>query len=125
MLMPSPNKHRLELGDFHLTGFRRVLAVLHQMQEQRLRAVTSKQQEQQLLGQAGATYPFITLDFSQSRNVGRAAMAALVADVTNLRRQGANITVTLPIDLALRNAFLQLGWAYYLDPEQFSQPGIS
>jgi anti-sigma regulatory factor (Ser/Thr protein kinase)/anti-anti-sigma regulatory factor len=105
------------VGEFHIGDFRRVLVTLNdvaQQQHQHARGLPEKQRQ-----------PLLQIDFTQCRFAAPAAMSAFVAEITKLRREGVDFSLRLPSDTVLRNVFIQVGWAHYIEPSRFPVPPVS
>lgn len=84
-------------GSFGLQDLHRPLAALYQAVQE-------------------AGYPDIILDFSRCNAAFPAAMLALCAQVTKLRRAQIDIDLKLPEDTKLRRLFQNANWAHYIAP---------
>ena len=84
-------------GGLGLSNYRRLLATIHN--------AVSK-----------LDYDDLHLDFRGCESAFPGPMLALCADVGRLRRDGRQITITLPTSKRLRTLFLNSGWAHQLDP---------
>lgn len=87
-------------GSLALADLRRLTATLHNL--------TSKQ-----------GYEEIRLDFERCTSAQPSAMVALSAQVTKLRDDGVNITLTLPNDEQCARRLRGANWAYHLDPKNY------
>jgi anti-sigma regulatory factor (Ser/Thr protein kinase) len=99
------------VGEFHIRDFRLALATLNDLAQRQLKHVhglTGKQRQ-----------ALVQLDFTECRFAAPAAMSAFVAETMKLRQEGINFNLRLPADTFLKNTFIQVGWAHYLEPSRF------
>jgi anti-sigma regulatory factor (Ser/Thr protein kinase) len=97
----SANRVTIE-GELGLQDFRRVLARIH--------GIVRKE-----------GYEDVIVNFGSCRHVHHGAMAAIVAEIARLSRDGIHTTLGMPTELRLRNLFVNAGWAHHLDPNRFDE----